>query len=320
MMARTALVKGLCIRKPGGCTTTALAMHGFGGNDPLLTMLIDNVLGFVEGAMQQRDNLRIIQRAWDKTVQAMPEAAKWATVNGPMSSAIATLTDLGWKLIDLYNWQSPDGDKWILDFTDPLLPDLLREVLQVHCSRHIWSQYASKHFAGTDALPDLTAYKKLRKALRARGEARQLYFLESIVQGAAVGITDAHICKSDDRVPICRHCGQVVTGCSFQHFSYFCSATCCLEIEEVEATSHITKRAQGELDSEENLSLWLRGLPPLSVPDPLEPNYKFTSSFSQLNVTGKVLAGDGSGGLNSKDFRARRCGFGLAVLHPRRTE
>ena len=37
-------------------------------------------------------------------------------------------------------------------------------------------------------------------------------------------------------------------------------------------------------------------------------------SFNSIDVTGLLLAGDGSGGRNSMDLRTRRCGFGLAII------
>ena len=45
---QAAIVKGLCIRKPSGCATTALESNGYGGKDPLVNAAIDNILGFVQ--------------------------------------------------------------------------------------------------------------------------------------------------------------------------------------------------------------------------------------------------------------------------------
>ena len=42
--------------------------------------------------------------------------------------------------------------------------------------------------------------------------------------------------------------------------------------------------------------------------------YDFNSSFSCFNVHGMMMGGDGSGGPDSRDFRTRRCGFGIAIL------
>ena len=64
---RAAIVKGLCIRKPSGCATTALESNGYGGKDPLVNSAIDNILGFVQ-AVQVEGWSPNTQRAWDKTV------------------------------------------------------------------------------------------------------------------------------------------------------------------------------------------------------------------------------------------------------------
>ena len=139
------------------------------------------------------------------------------------------------------------------------------------------------------------------------------YFLDSIVQGGIAGYTDKHIYKNAEGLPACGFCGGVVTGCSLQHFAYCCPVIADLPDEAISSTWEIAKRGKGELDDENNKPLWLRGLPPLDVPDPLEPHYSFQSSYERLDVTGLVLAGDGSGGPHSRDFRARRCGFGLSI-------
>ena len=45
---RTAFVKGVCVRKPSGCATTALETNGLSKKDPLITTAIENVIGFVQ--------------------------------------------------------------------------------------------------------------------------------------------------------------------------------------------------------------------------------------------------------------------------------
>ena len=277
-------------------------------------MTVDNVVGFAEGARQGGGITRILQRASDNTFKAMPITGKWSSVNGPMSSAMATLIDLDWGIVDIFNWRDPEGHLWTLDYEDPMLPDILKEVLMVHTSRFIWKNYAAHHYAGIDVVPDFTAYRMVKKVLRKTGDARQLYFLESIVQGSCVGLADKHVHINEDNVPVCDHCQQVVTGCAFRHFSYYCSAINSLELAGIEASSHVIEQAQVVL--EVRPALWLRGLLPLDVPDPLVQDYSYISSFTSLDVTGKILAGDGSGGRNSKDFRTRRCGFGLVVIEP----
>ena len=45
---RAAVVRGLAIKKFGGCATTALLCKGYLNRDPLLTHAIQNVTSFIE--------------------------------------------------------------------------------------------------------------------------------------------------------------------------------------------------------------------------------------------------------------------------------
>ena len=114
MSIRTSLVKGLCIRKPAGCATTALAMHGYQAKDPLVTMMVENVTGLVEAVMQENRPTLIHQKAFDAILISMPETHRWSHVKGPMSSAIATLLDHGWVLNSIGSWTDPSGSTWAI--------------------------------------------------------------------------------------------------------------------------------------------------------------------------------------------------------------
>ena len=89
---RAAIVKGLCIRKPSGCATTALESNGYGGKDPLVNTAIDNILGFVQ-AVQVEGWSPNTQRAWNKTLAEAKDGQRWGKLRGPMGSCISTLLD-----------------------------------------------------------------------------------------------------------------------------------------------------------------------------------------------------------------------------------
>ena len=42
------VIKGLGIKKVGGCNRTALATHGYLNKDPLVSLCLDNVIHFLE--------------------------------------------------------------------------------------------------------------------------------------------------------------------------------------------------------------------------------------------------------------------------------
>jgi hypothetical protein len=233
----------------------------------LLTLSVENVVGFVEAVKMEGGYSQILQKARETTSQRMPDAAKWGSVSGPMASAIATLRDWGWSATCMTTWRDPDGYDWHLDYADPLLPEALKEVLGVHFSKRIWATLASQHFAGPSLQPDFTSYHKLRKALKKQQDWRKLYYLGAIIQGGAHCLAERHIGLNDDGASVCSQCGDLVSGCPLKHFTYYCSAILSLELKGIEASSHLVEQARAEL--EVLPAKWLRKLLPLDVPDSL---------------------------------------------------
>ena len=223
---------------------------------------------------------------------------------------------MGWVLHSIDRRQDPDGGIWQLDYGDPRVADVAKEILQEQVKRYIWKHYAAVHFAGIDELPDLTAYKTLKKRWMNGSAHRQLYFLETVVQGAARDFAEKTFHLNEEGLPACLLCSQVCTGCPLEHVAYHCSAIEGLEHEGIQASYHLVSQAKAELQANSMQAFWLRGLSPLpALPDPLDTDYLFHSSYDHMQVGGKVLGGDGSGGRLSKDFRTRQCGFGLVVLN-----
>ena len=188
----------------------------------------------------------------------------------------------------------------------------MKEVLYIHFSSRIWTKVACNHYAGLEDVPDLTPCYRVKKQLKKKADRRKIDYLDAVVQGAADAYLEAHIQLNDQGAPECTHCGQIVSGSALVHFAYYCSSILDLSEEGIESTQHLVEQARAELQP--CPAKWLRGLLPLKVPDPLEPNYQYTSNYSRLDVSGKILGGDGSGGHHNKDFRTRRCGFGLAII------
>ena len=110
----------------------------------------------------------------------------------------------------------------------------------------------------------------------------------------------------------CKHCKQPVTGSVLGHLAYSCHKLSDVRLQGIEDSQHLVEQAVVELPLLP--SKWLRGLLPLETPEPLSMKFNYFSFFSCFNVKGMLLAGDSSGGANSRDFRTRRCGFGLAII------
>ena len=62
-------------------------------------------------------------------------------------------------------------------------------------------------------------------------------------------------------------------------------------LKGVEATGHLV--GQANVEALIHPHIWLRGLLPLSVPDPLDHSFKVQASYEHLDVSGKFLGGDG---------------------------
>ena len=63
-------------------------------------------------------------------------------------------------------------------------------------------------------------------------------------------------------------------------------------------------------------AFWLRGLGPVDFSNPLITEFSFTSTFETPDIPGAFVGGDGSGGINTRDARKRRCGFVMVAIRP----
>ena len=55
-----------------------------------------------------------------------------------MSSAAATILDFEWDIPAINEWISPDSVAWSIDYADPNLEGMLREVLSHYFQLAIW--------------------------------------------------------------------------------------------------------------------------------------------------------------------------------------
>ena len=169
---RAAIVKGLCIRKPSGCATTALESNGYGKKDSLINTAIENILGFVQ-AVQVEGWSPTTQRAWNNTIAQAKEGLRWGKVRGPMGSCICTLMDWGWTPLQANVWVDPAGCQWTWNFSRTLVVDAIREVLKIRFKEFLWTSRAPLHFAGPSYIPDFGAAYALRKKFRKEQDWRR---------------------------------------------------------------------------------------------------------------------------------------------------
>ena len=107
-VARAAICAPLGCRKPGGCLTTGLALHGLSAKDPAVTIPKENVIDFIAAHMAS-DHGMVTAKHWPSLVQKLGPTGRWSRVFGPLSSATATLLDVGWQLPSIQEWHAADG-------------------------------------------------------------------------------------------------------------------------------------------------------------------------------------------------------------------
>ena len=306
--ARSAVCHPLGLRKPGGCLTVGLALAGMSHKDPALTMPLENVLEFALGHASSSHKLSTA-RVWQEKAVDLAGKGRWAKVHGPMASAAATLLDFEWEIPSIDLWISPDAVHWDIDFADQNLEGMLREVVGHYMQMAIWHKAKA---CDSGEIPDLTEVRALMKRGKAANDHRSVYWLDAVVQGGADTSFSRYAIFEEGLVK-CSCCGEIVEDSIWQHLCYFCQAQ--LDDSNLQ-DPEVVSRGQDDLGNGTRYSLWLRGLRPLDMPDPLTADYMFTNSWGQcrLDVEGLILGSDGTGGEHARDPRSRRCCFGAAVI------
>ena len=197
---------------------------------------------------------------------------RWAKAHGPMASAAATLLDFEWEIPAINEWVSPDLVPWSIDYADHNLEGMLREVLTHYFQMSIWHKAKA---CDTGEVPDLTEVRALLKRGKAASDHRFVYWLVAVVQGGADTSFSRYASFGEGLVK-CACCGEIVEGNIWEHLSYFCRVT--LEDDDL-IDAEIIMRGQEDLRAGSRQSLWLRGLRPLVVGDPLASTYSYYNSW-----------------------------------------
>ena len=136
--------------------------------------------------------------------------------------------------------------------------------------------------------------------------------------------SESALVRSEDGHVTCRFCGEQVIESPWVHVSWLCQHIQAQEIDGITKSADLIEEAKVKL--QEDPTLWLRGIPPTDLPDPLAMSFTAFEAGSDgsfrevdfqaepINVEGLLLGGDGSGGEHTKDPRIKRCGFGVAIL------
>ena len=118
--------------------------------------------------------------------------------------------------------------------------------------------------------------------------ARHLHFLEAITQGTTDAHAEVHFTLNDEEV-VYNHCERPIGAQgAWEHLAVRCSSlnyrtSSFLEAEAKQKFSVFEDTPHNEAStSNMQAAFWLRGILPLSLPDPLNLNYDYLSSFSGM--------------------------------------
>ena len=103
---------------------------------------------------------------------------------------------------------------------------------------------------------------------RKNGNGQDYYFLQAILQGAMDFHSESVLSRGEDGAVSCRFCGELVVESPWKHVSWKCVRIQEQELDGVSKSFDLVAGAKAML--EDDPAFWLRGLPSVELPDPLD--------------------------------------------------
>ncbi len=168
-------------------------------------MPLENVVEFALGHASSTHKMSTA-RVWQEKATELTGKGRWSRVHGPLASAAATLLDFEWDIPAINEWISPDSVEWSIDYGDPNLEGMLREVLSHYFQLAIWHK---ANACDTGIIPDLTEVRALLRRGKNASDHRSTYWLDAVVQGGA-DTSFSRYATFEDGLVNCACCGEIV--------------------------------------------------------------------------------------------------------------
>ena len=226
-----------------------------------------------------------------------------------MSSAIATLMDLGWTPCEPDKWKSASGDWW--EFTGGTFTNILDEIHL--CATNMEWVKASNHLdgSGLENGVDMRGFHKQHSWLVRNG----LHGKAVLMKAAAAGCLwpAARLRAADDRYDgLCQRCLAEGNEAEETMLHRVWQCPCNPTSGVFGATEKWCKKAEEQKD--EFACFWMRGLVPKTWTEANPWPEDAPGIVGCVTWQPDIYFSDGSGGVHSKVPRLRRVGWGTVRL------
>jgi len=252
------------------------------------------------------------RRAWERIrarLLGYKASHRWRAAAGPLSAAVVTLADQGWKPWRPDRWIDPSGKVWVITPNGDRAP--LLDAFTASVDLSLWRKASLYHNgAGLEGGADLTVLKK-RLSAEKRKEKGLAGLLGAVATSSCWTCARRHASYPQES-PTCPRCKRCPETDWHRHWE------CPANVPEANPAKNKYLRLAEEAAlpaSREVPCLWLRGITPAATtyvePPPEQQPVQRFGSMEPAHGSRYYL--DGSGGEHTSSKRLRRCGW--AVVH-----
>ena len=305
----------------GRCLTTRLAVE-LGDKDPAISVPMSLFEAWFKYMVAFPEDRVRVAAVWPRIAKLLQRPkTRWRYVRGPAAAVISTLLDAGWTTTSANVWVQADGTTWTFsaEFLADKFPDFsaVKTALAADLRSQLWANAAEfRNGKGLEAGADMRPLVKHLKSLSKNGR----YEMHGAVLCCATASawTNARVAEeypeADNLCPRCKIAPETEL-----HRHWECQAND--EIKACNRSKHLIPKAR--LRASVCPAFWLRGIvpaewtkvpPPPQAADPCEDNIDGEPDRAGTPASRLWCCGDGSGGVNTKDPRLRRCGWAWVEL------
>ena len=137
-IVRGAMANASRIWKPGGCTTTAIAITWGEKKDPMFELRNQTLQQWFAIAPGLAGQTMLLNSVWEQQRQLIAGPHRWRRVNNHLQAVIATGVDLGWDMQAPYRWKDRAGHTYEFDVNDPTLAEQFTDHLAEQVRPALW--------------------------------------------------------------------------------------------------------------------------------------------------------------------------------------